>query len=89
MFKERLEALIDETTEQGIFYTEAVREFRKTFIHRALEQNGRNQVKTAQKLGMHRNTLKRHMSQLGIAGRAPRKRRDLVATQAMPASKAG
>jgi Fis family transcriptional regulator, factor for inversion stimulation protein len=89
MFKERLEALIDEMTERGIFYSEAVREFRKIFIGRALEHNGGNQVKTAQKLGMHRNTLKRHMSELGIVVRAPRKKRGLVRTQPQPARKAG
>jgi DNA-binding NtrC family response regulator len=66
MFKERLEALIDEMTERGIFYSEAVREFRKIFIGRVLEQNGGNQVRAAQKLGMHRNTLGRTLSELQI-----------------------
>lgn len=50
----------------GIFYGEAVREFKKTFIAVALRDNKGNQSRTARALGMHRNTLFRHVAELGI-----------------------
>jgi len=69
MFRDRLEALIEEEVSQsGIVYGEAVQEFRKIFISRVLEQSDGNQIRAAQKLGMHRNTLKRKMTQPPMLG---------------------
>ncbi|MFZ3214099.1 MAG: helix-turn-helix domain-containing protein, partial [Terriglobales bacterium] len=50
----------------------AVREFRKAFIARVLRENKGNQSKTARELGMHRNTLSRTVSALGLDVRALR-----------------
>jgi len=56
----------------GILYTEAVREFRKAFIATVLRENNGNQSKTARELSMHRNTLSRVVSLLGLDVRALR-----------------
>jgi DNA-binding NtrC family response regulator len=52
--------------ESGILYSEAVREFKKTFIANVLEQHRGNQCKAAKQLGMHRNTLSRTLDELGL-----------------------
>jgi hypothetical protein len=50
----------------GILYSEAVREFKKSFISNVLERNAGNQCKAARELGMHRNTLSRTISELSL-----------------------
>src|SRR2546430_15846657 len=52
----------------GIGYSEAVREFEKGFILTVLQGQKGNQVRAAQDLGMHRNTLRRmiHCLQIDI-----------------------
>lgn len=50
----------------GITYEEAVREFRKSFLIEVLSQHRGNQCKAAKELGMHRNTLSRAITELGI-----------------------
>jgi hypothetical protein len=57
----------------GIFYNEAVREFKKVFISHVLEQNKGNQCKAAKQLGMHRNTLSRTLAELDLDIRSLRK----------------
>ncbi len=42
----------------GVRYSEAVREFQSVFILTVLREHKANQVRAAQKLGMHRNTLR-------------------------------
>ena len=70
--KDQLEALVSQMYQSGIFYTEAVREFRKRFILTVLEQNNGNQCKAARQLGMHRNTLSRTITELELDVRAVR-----------------
>ncbi len=67
-----LDALISEMHNGGIFYTEAVREFRKAFITTVLRENNGNQSKAARELRMHRNTLSRIASALKLDVRALR-----------------
>ena len=64
--KHLLDALINQMHKGGILYIEAVREFRKGFIATVLRENNGNQSKAAQELGMHRNTLTRTVSALGL-----------------------
>jgi len=45
--------------ERGILLEEAVCEFEKKFIKRALERSNGNQSRAAKLLGIHRNTLSR------------------------------
>ncbi len=57
--KEQLEKLVLQLYRSGIRYSEAVREFQSIFILTVLREHKANQVRAAQKLGMHRNTLRR------------------------------
>jgi DNA-binding NtrC family response regulator len=57
--KDQLEALVGMMVERGILLEEAVTEFEKKFIKRALEFANGNQSRAAKRLGIHRNTLSR------------------------------
>ena len=56
----------------GILYSEATREFKKQFILVALKTAHWNQSRTAQALGIHRNTLVRSIRSFDIDIRALR-----------------
>ena len=73
--KDQLEALISRMIENGIQYPEAVGEFEKRFIQRVLEKNNGNRSKTAQALGIHRNTLSRKREELGLDHHPKRRKR--------------
>ena len=64
--KDQLEALVAQMYSSGIFYSEAVREFKKRFLMNVLQQNKGNQCKAARELGMHRNTLSRTIHELKL-----------------------
>jgi DNA-binding NtrC family response regulator len=64
--REQLEALVLEMHRRGIHYSEAVREFRKAFICAVLHVNNGNQLRSAQQMGVHRNTIRRFISELRI-----------------------
>ena len=57
--KDQLEALIHQLFDRGILLDEAVSEFEKRFIKKALEDHRGNQSRAARALGIHRNTLRR------------------------------
>jgi Fis family transcriptional regulator, factor for inversion stimulation protein len=57
--KDQLESLVGMMVERGILLEEAVTEFEKKFIKRALESANGNQSRAAKLLGIHRNTLSR------------------------------
>jgi DNA-binding NtrC family response regulator len=61
MISERLEALVEEMVDRGVRFDDAVREFEKRFISRVLNRRKGSLTKTADTLGMHRNTLSRKM----------------------------
>ena len=63
---ERLEKLVEEMVEKGVQFEDAVREFEKRFISRTLGQNDGSLTKTADALGIHRNTLTRKMGSYKI-----------------------
>jgi len=73
--KDQLEALILRMIESGIQYPEAVSEFEKRFIQHLLEKNNGNQSKTAEALGIHRNTLSRKREELGLDHHPKRRKR--------------
>jgi DNA-binding NtrC family response regulator len=58
---DRLQKLVDEMVDRGVQFDDAVREFEKRFIARALGDCDGSVTKTADALGMHRNTLTRKM----------------------------
>ena len=73
--KDQLEALIDRMIDNGIQFPEAVSEFEKRFIQRLLEKYNGNQSKTAEALGIHRNTLSRKRGELGLDHHPKRRKR--------------
>jgi DNA-binding NtrC family response regulator len=60
--------------ERGILFEEAVGEFEKRFIKRVLERNNGNQSRTAEVLGIHRNTLSRKLTEYKLDHRRGRSR---------------
>ena len=61
--RNRLENLICEMLDGRIFLAEAVAEFEKLYIQKALERNGSHITKTADTLGIHRNTLSKRVAE--------------------------
>jgi DNA-binding NtrC family response regulator len=70
MIAERLERLVDEMVEKGVQFDDAVKEFEKRFIARVLGACDGSLTKTADTLGIHRNTLTRKMGSYKIKKRA-------------------
>ena len=70
--KEQLESVVKEIVQCGILYADAVREFEKRLIRSTLEEYKGNQLRSAKALGIHRNTLRRKIEQLGLDGRRRR-----------------
>jgi DNA-binding NtrC family response regulator len=70
--RELLIGLTTEMNRRGIFYEEAVREFKKVFIVTALRDTEGNLCRAAKRLGMHRNTLARNVAELQINVKAIR-----------------
>lgn len=58
----RLEALIEEMLDGHILLAEAMSEFEKLYIKRALARNQQHLSKTAQALGIHRNTISKRVA---------------------------
>ncbi|HSS21423.1 MAG TPA: helix-turn-helix domain-containing protein [Pyrinomonadaceae bacterium] len=59
----RLEALIDEMLDGKILLAEAVSEFEKLYIKKALSRNQNHLSKTAEALGIHRNTISKRVAE--------------------------
>ena len=70
MIADRLETLVGEMVDRGVQFDDAVREFEKRFIARMLGQCDGSLTKSAEALGMHRNTLTRKMGEYKIKRRA-------------------
>ena len=66
MISDRLERLIEEMVDKGVYFEDAVREFEKRFIATVLVRADGSLTKTADALGMHRNTLTRKMGDYKI-----------------------
>ena len=64
--KEQLEGVVLQMYMAGVRCSEAVREFQKAFILAVLKDQRGNQCKAAEKLGVHRNTLRRTIRALEI-----------------------
>jgi DNA-binding NtrC family response regulator len=58
----RLEVLIDEMLDGQIMLDEAVAEFEKLYIQKALSRHKEHLSRTAHILGIHRNTLSKRVS---------------------------
>jgi Fis family transcriptional regulator len=64
--KRELDNLVLQMHATGLGYADAVREFKKRFILEVLSRHRGNQCKAAEELGMHRNTLSRTLTELGM-----------------------
>lgn len=60
--RNRLEKLIDEMLDGQILLDEARDEFEKIYIQKALERYNNHLSKTAEALGIHRNTLSKKVA---------------------------
>jgi DNA-binding NtrC family response regulator len=67
---DKIEKLIDEMVDKGVQFEDAVHEFEKRFIARVLAACEGNLTKTADALGIHRNTLSRKITDYRIKRRA-------------------
>ena len=64
--KVQLENLVLQMYRGGIRFQEALREFQGVFILTVLREQKGNQCRAAEKLGMHRNTLRRTICSLQL-----------------------
>jgi DNA-binding NtrC family response regulator len=69
MISDRLEKLVEEMVDKGVQFEDAVHEFEKRFIVRVLGGCQGSLTKTAETLGIHRNTLTRKMGEYKIKRR--------------------
>jgi Fis family transcriptional regulator, factor for inversion stimulation protein len=68
--REALDKLVDEMVARGILYDDALREFERRFIARALTRARGNLSRAADLLGMHRNTLSRKVAEYKLNSKA-------------------
>jgi len=61
--KTRIESLVEDMLDGSILLSEATQEFEKVFITKALERNERHISKTANQIGIHRNTLSKRLTE--------------------------
>jgi DNA-binding NtrC family response regulator len=66
---ERLQKLVDEMVDKGVQFDDAVQEFEKRFILKVLQSCDGSLTRTADALGIHRNTLARKMGEYKIRKR--------------------
>jgi DNA-binding NtrC family response regulator len=67
----RLEALIDDMLDGQIMLDEAVAEFEKLYIQKALARHKEHLSRTANILGIHRNTLSKRVANYRTQERSP------------------
>lgn len=65
----RLCKLVEDLVDQGLTLDQARREFEKQFIVSALRSNEGNVTRSASAIGVHRNTLRNKVGNLGIQPR--------------------
>jgi len=69
MIAEKIERLVEEMVDKNVQFEDAVREFEKRFISRVLGRFDGSLTKTAEALGIHRNTLTRKMAEYKVRRR--------------------
>ena len=68
--KDRLEAICVEMIDRGILFSEAASQFEKCFIAELIERHDGNLGRSAECLGMHRNTLAKKIALYKIKRRS-------------------
>lgn len=69
----RMEILIEEMLDGQILLNEALSEFEKLYIQKALSRHDKHFSKTADALGIHRNTLSKRVSTYQNASKTPKR----------------
>jgi DNA-binding NtrC family response regulator len=64
--KDGLNRIVTELVRQGVTLAQARREFERQFIIASIESNDGNLCRSARSLGIHRNTLRNKVTDLGI-----------------------
>lgn len=64
--KHEIDGLVSRMHASGISFEDAVKQFERQFLYQVLVKYRGNQCKAATELGMHRNTLGRKMTELGL-----------------------
>lgn len=82
-----MEALIDEMLDGRILLGEALGEFEKIYIEKALERNGSCLIDTATALGVHRNTLSKRVHGYKEAKRNHKPARNVVGKKTVSKTK--
>ncbi len=72
--KEKFEALVEHLVGNGFFLEEVVELLERTLIERTLERTGGNRSAASKLLGIHRNTLKRKMTEYKLSTQKPRRK---------------
>ncbi len=87
--RKRMESLIGEMLDGRILLEEAITEFEKLYIQKALARNSDHISKTAASLGIHRNTLSKRVASYNGKPKAPVKRpaRSKKSTKITPTAK--
>ncbi|MEO1366931.1 MAG: helix-turn-helix domain-containing protein [Acidobacteriota bacterium] len=67
--KDGLSPIIDELVSRGITLAQARREFERQLIEASIRSNQGNMGRAARSLGVHRNTLRNKVTDLGIKPR--------------------
>ena len=60
--REQMETLVEKMLDGKILLGEAMSEFEKLYIQKALARNGEHLSNTAEIIGLHRNTLSKRVS---------------------------
>lgn len=68
-FKERVEMLCTEMIDKGILFSEAMDQFERCLITEVMRRNNGCLIRTAARLGIHRNTLSKRVCLLKIPKR--------------------
>lgn len=72
--RDQMENLIEDMLDGQILLTEAINEFEKVYIQKALERKNEHLSQTADILGIHRNTLSKKVSCYQNNGHKPPKK---------------
>lgn len=70
MIADKIERLVEEMVDKDVQFEDAVREFEKRFISQVLGRCDGSLTKTAEALGIHRNTLTRKMAEYKVKRRS-------------------
>ena len=71
--RNQMEILIEEMLDGRIMLNEALSEFEKLYIQKALERHSEHLSQTANALGIHRNTLSKRVSAYQNVSKTPKR----------------